>query len=102
MLGYYENDRLVYAGRVGTGFTRQMISEVMAELKSRRIDAPPFDSLPADVAACGINWVRPELVCEVAFTQWTGDGLLRHPSFKNLREDKCPQQVVREVASPDP
>jgi bifunctional non-homologous end joining protein LigD len=97
LLGYYEKGDFIYAGRVGTGFTTQSLRDLMSELKQRRVDTSPFASPLATGERRGVTWVKPELVCEVEFTEWTSDGRLRHPSFIGLREDKPPKQVVRET-----
>src|SRR5262249_51753118 len=94
-LGYYEGERLVYAGRVGTGFTDEIRRHLRAELEKRRISRPVMADLSA-AARRGVHWVRPELTCEVEFTEWTTDGMLRHPSYQGLREDKDPQSIRRE------
>jgi bifunctional non-homologous end joining protein LigD len=96
LVGYYDGDRLVYAGRVGTGFTNDTLRQLTAELKRRRTETSPFDRPPTGAVVRGVTWVRPELVGEVEFTEWTEDGLLRHPSFQGLREDKPPEEIVRE------
>jgi bifunctional non-homologous end joining protein LigD len=96
LLGYYDEKRLAYCGRVGTGFTNDTLRQLKAELSRRRTDLPPFDNPPTGADRRGVTWVLPELVGEVEFTEWTHEGLLRHPSFQGLREDKAPQQVVRE------
>ena len=93
LLGYYDGDRLVYAGHVGTGFTRQMLDDLVRTLEQLRRDTSPFDPAPK---VPGAVWVEPELVCEVEFTEWTNDGVLRHPSYKGLRDDKAARDVVRE------
>lgn len=96
LLGYHDDGKLVYAGRVGTGFTNDTLRQLAAELKQRRSDSPPFADPPTGAEARGVTWVRPELVGEVEFTEWTEDGLLRHPSFQGLREDKPAEQITRE------
>jgi bifunctional non-homologous end joining protein LigD len=78
---------------VGTGFTERMLREIGQMLEARRRDTSPFADLPRLKNAV---FVEPELVGEVEFNEWTRDGTLRHPSFKGLREDKDPRQVVRE------
>ena len=93
LLGYYDRDRLVYAGHVGTGFTRQTLDDLLRRLEALRRSTPPFDPAPK---VPGAVWVEPELVCEVEFTEWTNDGVLRHPAFKGLRFDKPARDVVRE------
>jgi len=95
VLGYYEDERLRYAGRVGTGFDDDFLSEFRARLERIRRDTPPFDE-DVDDEAC---WVRPELVAEIGFTEWTSAGRLRHPRFLGLRRDKPAREVVREEAA---
>jgi bifunctional non-homologous end joining protein LigD len=82
---------LTYVGKVGTGDTAR---QLRARLDRLRAPASPFGRPPRGAAAA--RWVKPELVAEVAFTEWTADGRLRHPSFKGLREDKPAAQVIRE------
>ena len=96
-MGYYDNGELKYAGRVGTGFTSQSLKQIASELKKRRIDEPPYKNPPTGSERRGVTWVKPELVGEVEFTEWTSDGRLRHPSFQGLREDKPAKEVVREM-----
>jgi bifunctional non-homologous end joining protein LigD len=85
---------LTYVGKVGTGFTDDTARLLRARLDRLRAPASPFKHSPPGAAAA--RWVKPELVAEVAFTEWTTDGRLRHPSFKGLREDKPAAQVIRE------
>jgi bifunctional non-homologous end joining protein LigD len=102
ILGYYEEERLRYAGHVGTGFTQRLLSDVSSRLGRLKTDKPPFaDPLPP-LGRRNAVWVRPELVCEVEFTAWTRDGVLRQPSFQGLREDKPPVAVHRERPAPGP
>jgi bifunctional non-homologous end joining protein LigD len=96
LLGYYRDNDLVYCGRVGTGFTADSLRQLKSELKKRVVDTPPYDEPPTGADRRGVTWVKPELVGEVEFTEWTHDGRLRHPSFQGLREDKSAKQVVRE------
>lgn len=86
--------RLVYAGRVGTGFSGRMLDELAAMLQPLRRADSPFCPDPGLREAV---FVEPLLVCEVEFTQWTAHGTLRHPSFKGLRDDKDPREVIRET-----
>lgn len=95
LLGYYQGSQLKYCGRVGTGFTNDSLRQITAELAGRKTEAPAFINPPSD-GRRGITWVKPELVCEVEFSEWTEDDRLRHPSFQGLREDKPPEQVGRE------
>ncbi|HEU4658216.1 MAG TPA: DNA ligase D [Capillimicrobium sp.] len=83
---------LRYAGKVGTGFTEAMLDELRARLEPLRTDERPFGRSGPRKAI----WVRPELLAEVEFTEWTSDGMLRHPSFKGLRDDKPADDVVPE------
>jgi DNA ligase D-like protein (predicted ligase) len=94
LVGYYDSpDRLRYAGKVGTGFTNRLLRQLHSDLLSRELPGSPFFD---PVREKGAHWARPELVAEVAFTEWTEDGRLRHPSFQGLRTDKSPAEVHRE------
>jgi DNA ligase D-like protein (predicted ligase) len=95
LVGYYDDGaRLRYAGKVGTGFTNRLLRQLHEELLAREVPKSPFfDSVREKTA----HWVRPDLVGEVAFTEWTGDGRLRHPSFQGLRPDKPATDVRREA-----
>jgi bifunctional non-homologous end joining protein LigD len=98
LLGVHDRDgRLVYAGRVGTGFTDATLAVLGKRLRKLGQDASPFSPEGPRPPARGAHWVKPVLVGEVAFTEWTRDGLLRHPAFEGLREDKPAAQVVREA-----
>lgn len=98
LLGYYENKKLVYAGRTGTGFKDRDKSELIAILKPIIIKEPTVDLRGDKRAGEQIVWVKPELVAEVQFAEWTDDHLLRQASYKGLREDKMPKSVSRETA----
>ena len=101
LLGVYEDNRLVYAGRVGTGFNTALLKTLAARLKPLQRGQSPFHNrVPGPLR--DVHWVRPELVAEIAFTEWTSDGVLRHPSFQGLREDKTPTDVKREMAQRPP
>jgi bifunctional non-homologous end joining protein LigD len=93
LLGYYEGEKLRYAGKVGTGFSEELLGQLGRELKSIERDTSPFSS---EVGEKGAHWVSPKLVGEISFTEWTGSGSLRHPSFLGLRRDKTARQVTRE------
>jgi bifunctional non-homologous end joining protein LigD len=94
LLAYHDADgRLRYAGKVGTGFNEQLLREVRTRLDDLATDTSPLDERVPDRA---VHWVRPELVADIAFKEWTADGRLRHPSFQRLRVDKAASEVVRE------
>jgi DNA ligase D-like protein (predicted ligase) len=94
LVGYYEKGELRYAGLVGTGFSRELLHSLHGQLVKLEQPASPFaqDVLPRK----GVHWVRPKLVAQVGFAEWTRDGKLRHPRFLGLRTDKAATEVVRE------
>ena len=94
LVGYFEGDRLRYAGKVGTGFSHATLEELAGQLAPLKRDTSPFEpekGIPRDA-----TWVEPELVAQIAFMEWTGDGRLRHPSFLGMRIDKPAREVTRE------
>jgi bifunctional non-homologous end joining protein LigD len=93
LLGCYDGDRLIYAGKVGTGFTHALALELRSTLGRIEQSECPFAEHPPESA----HWVAPKLVGEVMFTEWTNEGTLRHPSFKGLRRDKRAKDVRRET-----
>ena len=103
LLGVYEpGGKLRYSGRVGTGFNEATLKDLRRRLEKLEQDTAPFHNPPRGWEARGAHWVKPELVGEVAFTEWTHAGTLRHPSFQGLRLDKKPREVVREVPAAAP
>jgi bifunctional non-homologous end joining protein LigD len=99
LMGYHRDGTFVYAGRVGTGFTEKTLNELHAKLEPLRRDTSPFGSspkLPREAL-----FVEPSLVAEIEFREWTNEGVLRAPSFKGLREDKSPRDVVLEGSGQD-
>jgi bifunctional non-homologous end joining protein LigD len=96
LVGHYDGARLVFAGKVGTGFTQAFALDLRRRLEGLRQTAPPFDPPPPRGIARRAHYVRPDLVCEVTFGEWTDDGMIRHPVFQGLRADKKPRDVRRE------
>lgn len=95
LVGYYEDEALIYAGKVGTGYDDDTLRRLRDRMDALERKTPPFadaDEIPDG----GVHWVTPELVGEVGFTEWTEGGKLRHPRFLGLRDDKAPEDVVRE------
>jgi bifunctional non-homologous end joining protein LigD len=97
LLGVYDKDgALTYVGRVGTGFDTRSLKTLHAKLKALERERSPLKSAPPG-STRDIHWVEPKLVADVAFTEWTRDGILRHPTFHGLREDKPAREVVKEL-----
>ncbi|AMR30941.1 DNA ligase [Mucilaginibacter sp. PAMC 26640] len=106
LLGVYEGGRFQYVGKVGTGFSDKLQKEMMASFKPLIVDKTPFDTEPdvnkpsrfrPNPPKAKATWLKPELVCEVSFTEVTSDGVFRHPSFQGMRDDKKAKDVVRET-----
>jgi bifunctional non-homologous end joining protein LigD len=107
LLGYYEMDQLMYVSHVGTGFDTKTLAQLHKLFQKFRTDQVPFANVPsrragrfgggltnAEMRRC--TWLRPELVAQVRFTEWTDEGGLRHPVFLGLRDDKPAREVIRE------
>ena len=94
LLGVYEGNELRFAGHVGTGFDGATLSTVMARMRPLASSVCPFADAPREIKKS--HWLKPKLVAQVRFGEWTADGLLRQPVFLGLREDKRPKDVVRE------
>ena len=110
LVGYHEKKRLLFAGKVGTGFNTKSLASLHKRLKAEKRTDCPFADLPSKQGGQWvqgitptmmrqIEWVNPVFVCQVKFAEWTRDGKLRQPVFLGLREDKKPREVVRESAS---
>jgi bifunctional non-homologous end joining protein LigD len=97
LVGYFEDGTLRYAGKVGTGFDRETLHALGAQLRELEQDESPFEAFKPIPPST--RWVRPELVAQVGFSEWTRDGRLRHPRYLGLRDDKPARDVVREVPS---
>jgi bifunctional non-homologous end joining protein LigD len=96
LVGYYEDGRLRYAGKVGTGYSAATLSELGARLRRLETQGSPF--VDARPIPRGTHWTRPELVAQIGFAEWTRDGRLRQPRFLGLRDDKRAAEVVRELS----
>jgi len=105
LVGVYEKGQLVYTGKIGTGFTEKMQKEMMKQMKPLEQKQSPFATVPdvnkpsrfrPDPPDAKATWLKPKLVCEVSFREMTEDGVMRHPSFEGMREDKGAKEVVRE------
>lgn len=110
LVGVHQKGKLVYAGKVGTGFTEAVLRDLSKRFKALAQDKCPFVDLPekrrgrysqgitpAEMKRC--HWLKPSLVCQLRFTEWTSDNRLRHPAYMGLREDKEPKNVIREPIS---
>ncbi len=108
LVGYYAGDKFNFAGKVGTGFDEALLAELHVQLDALSQMKCPFANLPekragrygvgvtpAEMKRC--HWVKPELVCQIKFSEWTRDGKLRQPVFLGLRDDKNAREVVREM-----
>jgi bifunctional non-homologous end joining protein LigD len=110
LVGVYEDKKLKFAGRVGTGFNDKLLRSLSADFDKIRAENCPFFNVPAkgrsrwdqgltaaEMKRC--HWVKPLMICQVKFTEWTHDDRLRHPVFLGIREDKNASEVIREKAS---
>jgi ATP-dependent DNA ligase len=96
LVGYYEGDDFVFAGKIGTGFDNKLLVELRGRLDALEIPASPFTKAKG-LPRLRAHWVRPELVVQVGFIEWTVHGKLRHPRLLGVRYDKTAREVVRET-----
>ena len=96
LVGYFENEDFVFAGKVGTGFDTKLLLELRARLNALEIPKSPFNKA-VGLPRVRAHWVRPEIVVQVAFIEWTVHGKLRHSRFLGIRNDKSAREVVRET-----
>lgn len=95
LLAIWRNKKLIYCGHVGTGFNQTSLREINKELKKRITTIMPLSKRPPDSKL--VTWIQPTLVVEVEFSEWTQDGILRHPSFKGIRHDKSATEIQQEI-----
>jgi len=96
LVGYFENDNFVFAGKIGTGFDTKLLLQLRARLDAIEIARPPF-TRGSGLPRLRAHWVQPEVVVQVAFIEWTVHGKLRHPRLLGVRTDKAARDVVREI-----
>jgi bifunctional non-homologous end joining protein LigD len=97
LVGLFDGPRLRYVGKVGTGYTEDTLRDLGAKLRRRRTERAPFEPAPKMRDA---TWVRPDLVAQLAYQEWTADGKLRQPAFQGLRADKKPKEVTWQAREP--
>lgn len=97
LIGYYEGDDLVFAGKLGTGFDTNQLVAMRAQLDELEVPTTPF-TRAVGLPRLRVHWTSPVMVVQVGFIEWTGHGKLRHPRFLGIRTDKAAREVVREIA----
>ena len=95
LVGYYDGDDLVFAGKIGTGFDTKLLLDLRRRLDALEIEKTPF-TVAKGLPRLGAHWVRPSIVVQVSFIEWTGNNKLRHPRLIGVRFDKSAREVVRE------
>ncbi|KGO88572.1 hypothetical protein Q765_01300 [Flavobacterium rivuli WB 3.3-2 = DSM 21788] len=97
LLGYYEDGKLIYSGKVGTGFNEESLKDIYEKLTALEQKTSPFSIKPKEP---GAHWIKPDLVAQIKYSEWTETNSLRHPVFMGLRTDKDPKDVIKEIAGP--
>ena len=97
LVGYFDNEDFIFAGKVGTGFDTKLLLELRARLDTLALPTSPFTKA-VGLPRVGAYWVRPEIVVQIAFIEWTRHGKLRHSRFLGVRTDKSAREVVREMS----
>lgn len=100
LVGYYDAGKLVFAGKVGTGFDQATLTSLSRELRKAERQSSPLDRGIEQARRSGVHWVEPRMVAEIGFTEWTREGILRHPTFNGIRADKAPREIRRENPTP--
>jgi bifunctional non-homologous end joining protein LigD len=95
LVGYFDRDDFVFAGRIGTGFDTKLLLDLRARLDALEVPTPPFTKA-IGLPRLRAHWTRPEIVVQVAFIEWTVNGKLRHPRLLGVRTDKAARDVVKE------